>query len=198
MKVSDFECYKAYLALKQHFTKDNYDFIKYQGKVRASKATFYKRRDRLFFEKLSRNKKDHEIIDFFVSNFISCDDPQTLWIGDIIKNGNEKYLDWKKRIESLSYNFKQDLTDISSRVNIIEYIKVDGSKHPHILKDYLSGKIYLETLIILDKFLKFSTKYNENLNDPVWKSTSKIIHKYSPFLNISTEKYESIIRGVLL
>lgn len=198
MKVTDFECYKAYLALKQHFTKDTYDFIKYQGKVRASKTTFYKRKDRLFFEKLSRNKKNHEVIDFFVSNFISCDDPQTLWIGDIIKSGDEKYVDWKKRIESLSYNFKQELTDIASRANIIEYIKADGSRHPQILKDYLSNKISLETFIILDKFLNISSKLNSILIDPVWKSTSKKIQKYTPFLNINKDTCESIIRGVLL
>lgn len=198
MKVTDFECYKAYLALKQHFTKDNYDFIKYQGKVRASKTTFYKRKDRLFFERLSRNKKNNEIIDFFVSNFISCDNPQTLWIGDIIREGNEKYLDWKKRVESMSYNFKQDLTDIASRANIIEYITPDKNYHPQVLKDYLAKKISLETLIILDEFLKFSSTCDVKLTDPVWISTSKMMKKYTPFLNINKENCKSIIRGILL
>jgi len=65
-----FDTYKTYLALKNHFTKDSYDYHKYQGKSRASLQSFYKRRDRYWFEKLSRQKEDKEVIDFFVANFI--------------------------------------------------------------------------------------------------------------------------------
>ena len=81
IKVQPFDCYKAYLGLKNHFTKDNYDYHRYGGKSRASLNSFYKRRDRFFFEKLSRQKNDDEVIEFFVSNFVTCDDPQSLWIG---------------------------------------------------------------------------------------------------------------------
>ena len=76
-----FDTYKTYLALKNHFTKDSYDYHKYQGKSRASLQSFYKRKDRYWFEKLSRQKEDKEVIDFFVANFVSCTDPQTVWIG---------------------------------------------------------------------------------------------------------------------
>ena len=31
-----FDCYKSYIALKNHFTKDSYDYLKYAGKTRAS------------------------------------------------------------------------------------------------------------------------------------------------------------------
>ena len=69
-----FEAYTCYLALKNHFTKDHYDYIKYRGKTRATVKAFYKRRDRFWFEKFSRQKTDKEVEEFFVSNFISCDD----------------------------------------------------------------------------------------------------------------------------
>ena len=74
-KVQPFDCYKAYLGLKNHFTKPNYDYQRYCGKSRASIQSFYKRKDRYFFEKLSRQKDDTEVIEFFVSNFADCDDP---------------------------------------------------------------------------------------------------------------------------
>jgi len=51
--VTGFEVYKMYLALKQHFTKDNYDYVKYRGKVTASEKSFEERRDRYFFKKLA-------------------------------------------------------------------------------------------------------------------------------------------------
>ena len=35
--MTGFEVYKMYLALKQHFTKQDYDYFKYRGKVRAMK-----------------------------------------------------------------------------------------------------------------------------------------------------------------
>ena len=41
------DAYRCYLALKNHFTKDHYDYIKYRGKTRASNEAFYKRKDRL-------------------------------------------------------------------------------------------------------------------------------------------------------
>ena len=36
--MTGFEVYKMYLALKQHFTKPDYDFWKYNGKVRPMKS----------------------------------------------------------------------------------------------------------------------------------------------------------------
>ena len=40
MKVTPFEVYTTYLGMKNHFTKDKYDFVKYSGKTRASVASF--------------------------------------------------------------------------------------------------------------------------------------------------------------
>ena len=64
---------------------------------RASVQSFYKRKDRYFFEKLSRQKNDDEVIEFFVSNFVACDNPESLWIGEIVRNGEDYYTDWKKK-----------------------------------------------------------------------------------------------------
>ena len=53
-----FDAYRCYLSLKNHFTKDHYDYHKYGGKTRATKETFYKRKDRFWFEKFARQKND--------------------------------------------------------------------------------------------------------------------------------------------
>ena len=57
-----FDAYKQYLSLKNHFTKEKYDYHKYCGKSRATVQSFYKRKDRFWFEKLARNKDDKEVI----------------------------------------------------------------------------------------------------------------------------------------
>jgi len=197
-KVTPHETFKTYLALKRHFSSDNYDFHKYNGKIKASIDAFHKRKDRLFFEKLSRQKKDDEVVDFFVSNFVSATDPSSLWIGDIIKNGNEKYLEWKKKRQSLTYVFESDLRNVFAGNNFLDYLKIEGGKHPKILKEYLSGKLTLETLVILDQMINYKKKFDGTLIDPIWELVSKKIENYSPFLVLELDKYKDILRKVLL
>ena len=55
---------------------------------------------------MSRQKKDEDIVDYFTAIFSQCDDPQRMWIGEIIETGEEKYNDWKKKIQSLNYLFQ--------------------------------------------------------------------------------------------
>ena len=86
-KVTPFEVYKSYLSLKNHFTKEKYDYHQFCGKTKCSLKTFYNRRDRFWFEKFSRQKNDNEVVDFFVANFTSCSDPESLWIGEMIREG---------------------------------------------------------------------------------------------------------------
>ena len=128
--MTPFEVYKTYLALKNHFTKDNYDYHKYCGKVRASLQSFYKRKDRFWFEKLSRQKSEKEVIDFFVSNFVSSGDPQRLWIGDIIREGEKTYISWNGKIQSLTYLFKSEVESVISIKDFNETFEVKGSSHP--------------------------------------------------------------------
>ena len=56
-----FDAYRCYLSLKNHFTKDHYDYLKYRGKTRATVQAFYKRKDRFWFEKFARQKNDKEV-----------------------------------------------------------------------------------------------------------------------------------------
>ena len=48
------DVYLMYCALKAHFGKGDYDFVKYGGKSSATKDSFWKRTDRLFFVKTQR------------------------------------------------------------------------------------------------------------------------------------------------
>ena len=107
--MTGFDCYRTYLAFKNHFTKDNFDYFKYGGKTNATTSSFNKRKDKYFFEKMSRQKKDEDIVDYFTAIFSQCDDPQRVWIGEIIETGEDKYNDWKKKIQSLNYLFKQEM-----------------------------------------------------------------------------------------
>ena len=191
------DAYRCYLALKNHFTKDHYDYIKYRGKTRASNAAFYKRKDRFWFEKFARQKNDKEIEDFFVSNFIYSTDPSTMWIGEMIKEGEGRYQEWQKKVQSLTYIFKEETESVFENKKMDDMF--DCSKgHPPILKSYLGGDISLESMVIYDRILEYRKDWDKKLNDPVWETVSRKIKKYSPFLNIDVPRYKKILKDLVL
>jgi hypothetical protein len=198
MNVNPHETYKTYLALKNHFTKTNYDYHKYCGKVNASLQSFYKRRDRFFFEKISRQKTDEEIVNFFVSNFVSCSDPQSLWIGEIMKEGEPKYKEWQKKIQSLSYFFKEESEVLFSENNLNSLFEIKNGSHPIVLKKFLGGEISLETFVIYNKIFQFEGNFDKKLLDPVWETVSLKIKKYNPFLQINIFDYKKILKNIIL
>jgi len=192
-----YDAYKCYLSLKNHFTKDSYDYHKYCGKSRASVQSFYKRKDRFWFERVTRQKTDQEIVEFFVSNFITCTDPSKLWIGEIIREGETRYAEWKKRNQSLSYVFKEETQKLFDSKKVDDVF--DCSKgHPPVLKSFLSGNISMETLVIYDKIFLFGDKFDKQLSDPVWETVRMKMKKYSPFLNIDVPRYKNILKEVVL
>jgi len=195
-KVTPFEAYKSYLSLKNHFTKDSYDYHKYCGKSRATVKSFYGRRDRFWFEKVVRQKTDQEVVNFFVANFVSCSDPQSLWIGEIMREGETRYRDWQKKVQSLSYLFKEESEQMFSSNNL-EQLFDCSRQHPPILKMFLSGKISLETLVIYDRIFQYGNNFDKKLKDPVWETISMKIKKYSPFLNIDVFHYKRILKKVI-
>ena len=196
-KVVPFDAYKCYLSLKRHFVDDKYDYFKYCGKSRATIQSFYKRRDRMWFEKISRQKTDKEVVDFFVSNFVSCNDPETLWIGEIIKEGEERYQQWQKKMQSLSYVFKEESQPLFEE-NKFEDIFNCSKGHPVLLKKYLSGKISLETMVLLNKIFAYSKNFDKKLQDPVWKTVSRRVKKYDSFINTDVFHYKKILKQIIL
>ena len=191
------DAYRCYLALKNHFTKDKYDYHKYRGKVRATNEAFYKRKDRFWFEKFARQKDDKEIEEFFVSNFIYSTDPATMWIGEMIKEGEGRYQEWKKKTQSLSYIFKEEVENVFDNKKVDDMF--DCSKgHPPILKSYLGGDISLESMVIYDRIFDYGKDFDKRLKDPVWETVSRKIKKYSPFLNIDVSRYKKILKEVII
>ena len=196
MKVTPYETYQTYLSMKSHFTNPKYDFFKYGGKSRATVSSFNKRKDKYWFEKTSRKYSDQEILDFLLSNFITANNPQNLWIGEIINSGERNYSEWMKRQQSLTYLFKEQLEGLLSEKKLDEVF--DCSKgHPPILKKYLGGDLSLETLIILEKIFSFVKKFDKTIKDPVWETVSLKVKKYIPFININMVYYKKILREIV-
>jgi len=195
MRMDAFDCYKIYIALKKHFTTQTYDYFKYGKKTKVSFDSFLKRKDRIFFAKLG-NRKDAYLEEFLVANFIKN---TKVWIGELLSDESEsEYKKWKKKQESLTYVFSNDinfLSDISTREEFDELFSTRDGEHPKIILKYLRGEISLETLIILDSLLKFIQKFDIIINDPVYKEVSVLCKKYRPFLRFEQAKMKLVVKN---
>jgi len=195
--VDPFQCYTTFLALKQHFTKPSYDVIKYNWKTRASLASFNKRTDRYFFEKLSRKKNEQEIKDFYVSNFVDCDNPHSIYISDLMKEGEETYVNWMKRVQSLSYLFETESSVFINKDSFNDFFECRNGQHSELIRKYLQKALSIETLVILEKLLHYVKDYDKVLDDPLWYLLKLRILKYGQLLNIDTKKYSKTLKEII-
>ena len=195
--MDEFSVYKMYIALKLHFTTDNYDVIAQKGKVRASRQAFAKRKDLYSIKKVSKTYSDEEVANFLIANFTSGD----RWGGLFDSEASERYQEWKKRTESLTYIFTNDLDTLmleleKENMSIEDAFKITKSQHPYIIKAFLRKTITLETLVILEKIFPFTGYFDSKIGDDVmWPDISRLIRKYKPFLRFDKEKYNGIFRN---
>ena len=115
----------------------------------------------------------------------------------IVKSGEKTFNEWKKKIQSLSYIFKNESIDLFEGKKFDDLF--DCSKgHPPLLKSHLAGKTSLESMVIYDRILGFRNNFDDKLDDVVWKSISMKMKKYSPFLNIDVFRYKKILKDLVL
>ena len=191
--ASSFEVYQIYMGLKLHFTSEKYDYFKYGGKTRVSVDKFYQRRNIVhFFEKLKTKYKPQQLIEYFASNFI-LGKTDIFLIGE---DGDDIYTEWKRRIQSMTYIFQQDISALLSKVDHFDDLfKVVDGRNPVILKSYYQNDITIETFVILQNILGFFKQFDSELNDDiVWPDKKLLCSKYSIFLNMDTKKYLKILK----
>ena len=196
------DCYRTYLAMKQHFTNPNFDFFEYNGKVKASEKKYQERTDFYFFETMARKLSDQEVKEYLLASFVSSTDPQKVWIGDIKRSGKDSWLAWQKQRQSEQYFVGEDLDRLARCMeeegytfnNLFETL--DG--HPPTLRLHIKGGLSLDTLIILDMVLNFMPQWDKKFRDPLWESLSFKVKKYRPFLSISKPKYVKLIKEKFL
>lgn len=191
--MSAFDVYSIYLAVKAHFTTKKYDYFRYGGRTKTSEDKFNKRNDRYFFEKLSKKLSKEEIEQYFVSNFLVN---SNFYIKEM---DDKNYVNWKKRTQSISYLFLQDLENVLMLCSDLnQSLQCKKGQHSTILKLYLSDIIMIETLILLNRVTGFVNRYDTMMsNDVIWEQVSNRLKKYDPFVKIDTVKVKQLIKQKL-
>lgn len=186
--------YKVYTALRLHFTTDSSNFDIRKGIIPKEPKNGIQEK----FQKRLGTLKDRyyskeNFVNYFVSNFLNGDP----WGGLFNEEGDQIYSSWRKKQESLTYSFTQEVELLQRHVPNIEELWDCSNGHPPILRAYCGKICSVETLVILNKLYKFRKKLDNELTlDPVWKTVSILIQKYSPFLNVDREKFLMITNRI--
>ena len=160
--MNGYLAYQIHQSLKLHFTTD-YDAVKYNYKTAVRQDTFEKRRDRYFFEKLSRRFNREQLIDYFTANLI---ENSNVWIGDM---SDDVYKAYVARYDKLTYMFDQDIKKMSNKGYTFEdlcTVTEDFSQNP-LLEALRSSEINVETVVLLDILVNFLKRVRSVLSDPL-------------------------------
>jgi len=196
--IQPYDAYSYYMAIKLHFERDSYDALKYNFKSSATQKSFMVRKDKYHFAKISKKFVDSkELVAYYVSNFVRG----SKWVGDMLEHGDENYNAWKRYSESMTYRFTSDI-DV-----LVDYIEgkelkfddlflttEDGGSHPPIIRLLLQEDVSLETVVLLDKMLGFTKRFDKTISETlVWPDLSMRIRKYKPFVNADLTALKKIV-----
>lgn len=186
--MSGFKAYQTYTALKAHFASGTYDAFQFKGKTKGGTWENYeKRNDRRFFEHVGSH---HDMLGYLLANIV---ENRQFWIGDI-DVANDTYARWRGRIDTLDYQFKEDL----KRINLREVVKIKDGQLPDLIMAYMNRKICIETLTILIEILGLRANFDARIKvRPIWVEIDQRTRGYHPFLKYSKEKFKDIVKDIL-
>jgi hypothetical protein len=160
--MNGYQTYQIYQSLKLHFTTD-YDAVKYNYKTAVRQDTFERRKDRYFFEKLSRRFNKEKLIHYFTANLVH--NPK-VWIGDMTE---EIYNDYVARYDKLTYMVTQDMKLMAEKGYSFDDIcsTSDNNSTNPLLESLRADEIHFESVVLVDILVNFLKKLKRDLNDPL-------------------------------
>jgi len=103
--------------------------------------------------------------------------------------GYQRYTEWRKRKDSLSYIFKQELSSIDKS----DFVVKDG-QHPELVQKYMQGVISIDTFIIICEVTECIKSFNAKIQDTIlWPDIRTKCSKYSKFIDYDKDKFKKLI-----
>ena len=196
MKMKSVECFTMFSAIRLHFIS-NYDYFKYNGKVRV--GDFSARKDKFRYQKLCEIVSEDDMELYIASNFVRNPLGKSLWIGALTSNEAENnFRECQKFLQSGTYIFR---TEVEKLLNINDpqsIFKVFSNEVPEFIQSHLREEISIETFTILCAVMNLHSYYNKKLKDDyLWAALSKRTLKYRPFLKVENEVFDVILKEIL-
>ena len=190
MRMTGYEAFILHHAVNLHFNR-SYDCWKYNFKTNVTEKTYWKRPDKFQLTKIGKRFKTRDdIILYFASHQIAGNK----YTGDMIRD-EDTYTQFLKRIDSISYLFKNELEEISD-VKFDKLLEIEDT-YPKIVQLHLEGTVSLETVCIINRLTGFINKANKQITETIlWPDLFNKISKYQSFLKFDDNKMRKIILDV--
>lgn len=193
--MTGFQTYQIYNALKLHFTS-GYDAVKYNFRTAVKQDTFERRRDRYFFEKLSRRLNKETAIQYFTSNLIH--DP-SVWVGNMTDDVYNAYI---ARYDKLTYMLTNDMKLIRDKGYTFDEMCTasDNNSSNPLLESLRAGEIQLETVVLVDILVNFLNRLKGDLSDPLGINNDMIdlLLKYKSIVLLNPLPQEKLKQKLIL
>ncbi len=194
--LDGFELFRLERALRLHFGTPDYDYFKYKGRATGARVSDYQnRRDRSLYETLSRKDQPGLRLLATLSESASYN------VADVLSaNGLERFEAFKKRQESLTYRFKQDLAVLAEEPQFKDnFVINEHGEYPRALKLLIKDEIGKESLIILDHYTNAFKHWLTRIQDPImWPDYYMLLKKYSPFVRVDFAKYDALVKAHII
>lgn len=192
--MTGYECYKAYLGIRQHFSKAKFDFVA-GHRIKFSEAKFDEKPERNFFHKLADEYPKGDLIRFLAVNHVAGFTHISQYSGSVFR-------EWDHLMNSLEYKFDGDLkkmVDISEQagVHFKDLFKSANGGLPLALQMVNGKHITLETFCVIDAVLSGNIikQMDIQVTDMfVYPALRMKIVKYQPFIVYNREIMLDILR----
>lgn len=188
----EFHAYKTFLAVRNHFRNPDYDYFFYNGKSRASEASFLKNKNRFQFQALTKKLKPEQVAEFCAVNFAYT--REEVWITSLFsRESHSNYEKFRKYTEASSYFFEEDIKKL---LPLKETLTALPDSYPKIIIDTMSDRIHLETLCILDLlYSKKLTAYFDSVitEKYLWPTFRMKYTRFAPFVKFDEEKCKKVL-----
>ena len=190
MRMDGYSAFKFHHAINLHFN-GNYDCFKYNFKTNITEKTYWKRPDKFQLTKIGKRFKSRDdIILYFAAHQVAGNK----YSGDMVRD-EDTYTKFLKRIDSISYLFKNELEEISD--NGFDTLLEIDEMYPKIIHLYLEDMVSLETVCIVNRLTGFIDKANSFISETIlWPDLYKKILNYQSFLRFNDIKMRKIILDI--
>ena len=200
-KLTPEEVYILHRGLVLYFNSDNYDFFKYGGKARGGKFEEKSEKFKNMYAMLTKKK---DIQSFIIANILR---DNAKWVVSLITDeAEDHYNDYRKKLQSLSYSFREELTSLRDQADSTKGIfmtpaslKGQGVSYPTLIMDFLGGRVSIFTMVILNDFFDFVPKYDKKYgeHDLFWGKVRLKVIRMKNFFEYDREKFIQIAKDVL-
>lgn len=168
--------YRIFQSIRLTFASPRFNMFE-SGLVKIKAKTFDSRKDRFLYRNITSKLDGKEVIYYFLANILAGN---TYPLNNFESEGMQNYKDFIRRTESLSYIFKEELSDAALDMNYPEEMYYTLNDNPPLVVSYaLGGILSLETICLIH--LCCHNILELPYEDYIWNQKKEFIKTYLTF-----------------